>query len=142
MLISSSTGRKTNANGGKSLTCIYCRAPWAAPGAAGGARGAGAVVRTAEGYINLAGVAGVSPQRDTSTCEFDFSIPLEHLVLPRHLHVTIYFVFYLVFSRSGVGGLCDSSSFFGRQETASRLSIVVPLSRFPFYLYGSILCLT
>ncbi|KIM36473.1 hypothetical protein M413DRAFT_31701 [Hebeloma cylindrosporum] len=56
--------QRTAANSGKSLTCVWCRATWVAPrpaGAAGGAK------RVAGGYLNLAGVAGVSPVRDTST---------------------------------------------------------------------------
>jgi len=45
------------------LTCVWCRAKWfvAASASSSGAR------RTTEGYINLGGVAGVSPVRDTST---------------------------------------------------------------------------
>lgn len=66
-------GQRTAASNGKSLTCVWCRATWVAPrpsGAAGGPK------RVAGGYLNLAGVAGVSPVRDTSTCELDFySIP-------------------------------------------------------------------
>ncbi|KAI0636763.1 hypothetical protein C8Q77DRAFT_1094450 [Trametes polyzona] len=46
------------------VTCVFCRAKWAGPAAHGRGKGG---ARTAEGYINLADVAGVSPQRDTST---------------------------------------------------------------------------
>ncbi|KAF8206911.1 hypothetical protein K438DRAFT_1668215 [Mycena galopus ATCC 62051] len=46
------------------LTCIYCRAVWPTGPAAGGSGGAH---KTAGGYINVSGVAGVSPQRDTSS---------------------------------------------------------------------------
>ncbi|KAJ6471811.1 hypothetical protein C8R47DRAFT_1147143 [Mycena vitilis] len=59
--------KQTSAKQSNKLTCIYCRAVWptAAP-AAGGSRGAGA--RTSSGgYLNMSGVAGLSPQRDTST---------------------------------------------------------------------------
>ncbi|KAL1944646.1 hypothetical protein VTO73DRAFT_3076 [Trametes versicolor] len=45
-------------------TCVFCRAKWVAPVAAGASKAAG---RSAEGYINLASVAGVSPARDTSS---------------------------------------------------------------------------
>ncbi|KII88331.1 hypothetical protein PLICRDRAFT_140436, partial [Plicaturopsis crispa FD-325 SS-3] len=48
---------------GNNPTCVWCRAKWVMPAPAGGS-GAG---RAAQGYINLAGVAGLSPQRDTST---------------------------------------------------------------------------
>jgi len=48
------------------VTCVWCRAKWLFAGsAAGGSSGAR---RTAEGYINIGSVAGVSPVRDTSTC--------------------------------------------------------------------------
>ncbi|TFK46618.1 hypothetical protein OE88DRAFT_1667229 [Heliocybe sulcata] len=42
--------------------CVFCRAEWVVPGPAGAKAG-----RSAEGYVNLAGVAGLSPQRDTSS---------------------------------------------------------------------------
>ncbi len=48
----------------KELTCVFCRAKWVIAGAAAGTSADGA-----EGYINLGGVAGMSPVRDTSTCE-------------------------------------------------------------------------
>lgn len=66
----------------RNLTCVFCRAKWvlAGAGAAGGggagaAGGGGAAAargsrRTAEGYLNLGAVAGLSPVRDTSTCTF------------------------------------------------------------------------
>ncbi|KAF7335749.1 hypothetical protein MVEN_02230600 [Mycena venus] len=61
--------KQTSANQGKKLTCIYCRAEWPNAAAAGGrASGSGSGARTTSaGYINISGVAGVSPQRDTST---------------------------------------------------------------------------
>lgn len=46
------------------VTCPMCRAKWVTPGAAS-SRG-----MTSGGYINLASAAGLSPVRDTSTCEF------------------------------------------------------------------------
>lgn len=57
-------GAKTK---GSNLTCVYCRAKWSVPGVASGSARPGA--RTSEGYVNLASVAGVSPRRDTSSCE-------------------------------------------------------------------------
>ncbi|KAF5378349.1 hypothetical protein D9615_008763 [Tricholomella constricta] len=50
----------------KQLTCVWCRAQWASAGAEGASAGVGAR-RTREGYINLSGVSGISPIRDTST---------------------------------------------------------------------------
>ncbi|KAJ6523832.1 hypothetical protein B0H19DRAFT_1200947 [Mycena capillaripes] len=58
--------KQTSAKQGNKLTCIYCRAVWPTAAVAGVSRGSGAHT-TAEGYINVAGVAGLSPQRDTST---------------------------------------------------------------------------
>ncbi|KDR69269.1 hypothetical protein GALMADRAFT_230775 [Galerina marginata CBS 339.88] len=62
--------QRTAKSNGKDLTCVWCRANWVvapAPGA-GGVNMAGAT-RTMHGYgyLNLAGVSGVSPVRDTST---------------------------------------------------------------------------
>ncbi|KAK7694044.1 hypothetical protein QCA50_003620 [Cerrena zonata] len=48
--------------------CVFCRAPWSSQPAtpsAGSSRASG--VATSEGYVNLAGIAGVSPVRDTSS---------------------------------------------------------------------------
>ncbi|EMD38028.1 hypothetical protein CERSUDRAFT_134570 [Gelatoporia subvermispora B] len=47
------------------MTCVFCRAEWVMPTAAGN-RSSG-TVHSSEGYVNLAGVAGLSPVRDTST---------------------------------------------------------------------------
>ncbi|KAI0673012.1 hypothetical protein C8Q78DRAFT_969499 [Trametes maxima] len=47
-----------------SVTCVFCRAQWAGPGAT---RAGKAASRSVEGYLNLAGAAGVSPVRDTSS---------------------------------------------------------------------------
>ncbi|KAJ7874897.1 hypothetical protein B0H13DRAFT_1632922 [Mycena leptocephala] len=58
--------KQTSAKQGTKLTCIYCRAVWPSPAVAGGARGSGART-TSGGYINISNVAGVSPQRDTTT---------------------------------------------------------------------------
>jgi hypothetical protein len=73
-------GQRTAASNGKSLTCVWCRATWVAPrpaGAAGGAK------RVTGGYLNLAGVAGVSPVRDTSTCELNLYFYPSYLQLTR-----------------------------------------------------------
>ena len=45
------------------LTCVWCRAKWPV----GVKDGAGAKP-TSEGYVNLGGVAGLSGERDTSSC--------------------------------------------------------------------------
>ncbi len=60
-------GRTSNATSGKPLTCVYCRARSALPGPSS-SRCAG--VNMSEGYVNLSGVAGLSPVRDTSSCEY------------------------------------------------------------------------
>lgn len=69
-------GAKTAKN---NLTCVFCRAKWVlaggASGSGGGAAAAGGGRRTAEGYLNLGAVAGLSPVRDTSTCTFFFYPP-------------------------------------------------------------------
>ncbi|KLO14892.1 hypothetical protein SCHPADRAFT_825594 [Schizopora paradoxa] len=49
------------------VTCVWCRAPWAQAGTPTRARAAGGNATTSEGYLNLSGVAGVSPVRDTSS---------------------------------------------------------------------------
>ncbi|KAK0225282.1 hypothetical protein IW262DRAFT_1354538 [Armillaria fumosa] len=53
------TARKS----GKNVTCVWCRAEWVLPDAG---KGKGKAIGE-EGYVNLAAVAGVSPQRDTSS---------------------------------------------------------------------------
>jgi hypothetical protein len=65
------SGQRTAASNGKDLTCVWCRARWIVSQPRGGADG---VKRSmgAYGYINLSGVAGVSPVRDTSTCKRDY----------------------------------------------------------------------
>ncbi|KAK0505398.1 hypothetical protein EDD18DRAFT_1129186 [Armillaria luteobubalina] len=50
---------------GKNVTCVWCRAEWVLPDAGKG-KGKGKAIGE-EGYVNLAAVAGVSPQRDTSS---------------------------------------------------------------------------
>jgi len=50
------------ARGKAKPTCVFCRSEWVVPGAAGAKAG-----RSSEGYLNLASVAGLSPQRDTSS---------------------------------------------------------------------------
>ncbi|KAF8163789.1 hypothetical protein B0H34DRAFT_650575 [Crassisporium funariophilum] len=57
--------QKTAASNRKDLTCVWCRAQWVMAAPAGGA--VGGVKRSMGGYINLSGVANVSPVRDTST---------------------------------------------------------------------------
>ncbi|PPQ68076.1 hypothetical protein CVT24_002940 [Panaeolus cyanescens] len=57
--------KRTAASTGKSLTCVWCRASWIEPHLPGTAGGGAS--RDSEGYLNLAGVANVSPVRDTST---------------------------------------------------------------------------
>jgi hypothetical protein len=46
-------------NGG--VTCVYCRHPWADT-----SKGKGKATVGADGYLNLASVAGMSTRRDTS----------------------------------------------------------------------------
>ena len=53
---------------GAAVTCVWCRADWPTSGGAGG--DAGAVKRSKNGYINLAGVVGGNAQRDTSSCAY------------------------------------------------------------------------
>ncbi|KDQ61266.1 hypothetical protein JAAARDRAFT_32263 [Jaapia argillacea MUCL 33604] len=48
---------------GRNVTCVFCRAEWAIPGPSGGDK----ATRGADGYLNLASAAGLSPVRDTST---------------------------------------------------------------------------
>lgn len=60
----------------RNLTCVFCRAKWVLAGAGaagGGGAAAGGSRRTAEGYLNLGAVAGLSPVRDTSSCTFFLS---------------------------------------------------------------------
>ena len=57
-------GQTTSVNSGKQLNCVWCRARWVVPGTA-----AGVGVRREGGYLNLGTVAGISPVRDTSTCQ-------------------------------------------------------------------------
>lgn len=61
------TGQANSAKNGQPLTCVWCRARWISPAAAAGTKNG--AQRTNEGYLNLAGVSGVSPVRDTSSCE-------------------------------------------------------------------------
>jgi len=56
--------RTTSMSTGKPLTCVYCRARWVDPSVASGS---GVAPMSGEGYINLSGVAGVSPVRDSSS---------------------------------------------------------------------------
>lgn len=55
---------------GKNLTCVFCRAAWIGPIAAGASSGSASASLTSEGYINLGNVAGLSPIRDTSSCKY------------------------------------------------------------------------
>ncbi|KAF8958058.1 hypothetical protein BDZ97DRAFT_1843889 [Flammula alnicola] len=56
--------QRTAASTSKDLTCVWCRARWVLAPPAGAAAGPS---RAAGGYLNLAGVSGISPVRDTST---------------------------------------------------------------------------
>jgi hypothetical protein len=64
------TDRANAQRSGRSLTCVFCRAPWqtAAPTSSTPTKGGATISR--DGYLNLGSVAGVSPVRDTSTCKF------------------------------------------------------------------------
>jgi hypothetical protein len=68
-------GKTTNARQGKQLTCVWCRAQWVTTSVSSFSSGSasGRLVGD-EGYINVANVpgSGVSPVRDTSTCEYSF----------------------------------------------------------------------
>ncbi|KAJ7604481.1 hypothetical protein FB45DRAFT_1070388 [Roridomyces roridus] len=59
--------KQTAQKGHNKLTCIYCRAEWPSVSTGASGSGAGAARTTAGGYLNISGVAGVSPVRDTST---------------------------------------------------------------------------
>ncbi|KAJ7352167.1 hypothetical protein DFH08DRAFT_858095 [Mycena albidolilacea] len=60
--------KQTSKNQSKKLTCIYCRAEWPTPAAPGKSKAGAAGTRTTSGgYINISGVAGLSPQRNTTT---------------------------------------------------------------------------
>ena len=61
-------GQTTLRTQGKKLTCVFCRADWIVPGGSGAGSGSARV--GAGGYLNLSQVAGLSPQRDTSTCTY------------------------------------------------------------------------
>ncbi|KAJ9103187.1 hypothetical protein QFC21_002610 [Naganishia friedmannii] len=50
---------------GKKATCVYCRHAWA--DTAAGGKGKGKSLDMAEGYMNMADLAGISKRRDTST---------------------------------------------------------------------------
>jgi hypothetical protein len=62
------TGRRCAAQ----LTCVWCRAEWPS----GAKSGAGASP-TSGGYVNLGSAAGISGQRDTSSCA-----PMMFILLP------------------------------------------------------------
>lgn len=59
-------GQASSARNGKSVTCVWCRAETTP---AGGRQAQNGGYRS-EGYLNLGSIAGCSPTRDTSTCEF------------------------------------------------------------------------
>ncbi|KAK7055708.1 hypothetical protein R3P38DRAFT_2848609 [Favolaschia claudopus] len=59
--------KSTSAKQGKPLTCIYCRAAWPKASAGGAVAGSSGARLSEDGYLNLSGAAGVSPQRDTSS---------------------------------------------------------------------------
>ena len=62
------TGQASSLRGGKSVTCVWCRAETNSGGVAKGRKSQAAGTQSIEGYLNLASVAGLSPVRDTSTC--------------------------------------------------------------------------
>ena len=64
-------GRTTSVNSGKQLNCVWCRARWVVPGAVPTAAAIG--MQREGGYLNLGAVAGISPVRDTSTCQYPSS---------------------------------------------------------------------
>jgi len=49
---------------GSKLTCVYCRTAWPEGSIAGSSKG---VVGVSGGYMNLAGLAGLNTERDTSS---------------------------------------------------------------------------
>ena len=49
----------------RQVTCVYCRAIWTDDGKS---NSSSQNAKNNEGYINLSGVAGISPIRDTSSC--------------------------------------------------------------------------
>lgn len=49
------------------MTCVWCRAVWVSASTSGASGQAGT---SREGYLNLSGVTGVSPVRDTSSCAY------------------------------------------------------------------------
>jgi hypothetical protein len=53
------TGRRSTPQ----LTCVWCRAKWPM-----GVKDGTGAKSASEGYINLGGVAGLSGERDTSSC--------------------------------------------------------------------------
>jgi hypothetical protein len=53
---------------------VYCRALWPISKAAGSSASGGVTI-SEDGYVNLASIAGMSTERDTSSCEF-FLLPL------------------------------------------------------------------
>lgn len=66
---SSRPGTRTARAKGDDVTCVWCRTKWRFPSGSGSgnaARGSS----SAEGYLNLADAAGLSSDRDSSTCAF------------------------------------------------------------------------
>ena len=65
----SSTGCQTAKGKGQEVTCVYCRGIWpkaSLPGARTGTSGTGP--SNEDGYLNLGTVAGMSLERDESSC--------------------------------------------------------------------------
>lgn len=78
--LTSNVGKNTAQSKGHDITCVYCRTKWVFPAAAASTSAAGnaagnARARVSEGYLNLSGVAGLSPVRDTSSCESSSCTP-------------------------------------------------------------------
>lgn len=94
------------------LTCVWCRAKW--PSGAKSTAGAGP---TSEGYINLGSIAGVSGQRDTSSCEL-----IMFILLPCPL-MTPLRPSGLAIRRKGKSCLTKGASCCGRRCLDSRFLI-------------------
>ena len=69
------TGAEQKRKEGVQVTCVWCRSPWIVPGPKGS--GSGLVRTNSRGYINLSGVAGLSPVRDASTCRLALNLILQ-----------------------------------------------------------------
>jgi hypothetical protein len=73
-------GRTTSVNSGNQLSCVWCRARWVVPGNGAASNAAAVGARGQEGYLNLGAVAGISPVRDTSTCQYPLPFVVQYLI--------------------------------------------------------------